>query len=132
MTVIQTDLSIVHIELIKIFFQANELPNVIVRESDKQMGLFYHKVIEIEYNDDDTSSAIIYMSMRHSGFKNMLDDYLLKCGVSPWELQPATIREQQLAEDTQKRIEKDKQKDKEFDEYFNKRKQGIQSRQGTK
>jgi hypothetical protein len=97
MKTIQTTISTDHLELIKIFFEANELPDVRIYTYNKQIGMFAHRMIEVAYeNNSDTAEKITFMSMIHAGFLNMLDDYLMKCGVSVWELQPKTIKEQEL------------------------------------
>lgn len=108
MKTIKTNLSIDHLELIKIFFEANQLLNVTINEYSKQIRSSSHKMIEIMYDDEDseTSSKITYMSIVHCGLQNMLDDYLMKCGVNVWDLQPASIKEQELKEKQESRQQK--------------------------
>ena len=107
MKTIKTNLSIEHLELIKIFFEASKLPNVIIGEYNKILKDVSHKMIDIMYDDEDVETAgqITYMSLVHAGLQNMLDDYLMKCGVSVWDLQPKTIREQELKEKEEERAE---------------------------
>ena len=91
---IQTTLRAEHIELIKIFFKANELKDVVIGTCDKTIGGSIHLVITIEYDDEsDSAQKISYMSLIHSGFQNMLDSYLICCGVSPFELNPSELKE---------------------------------------
>lgn len=125
MSIIQTELSIKHLELIKIFFEANDMPDAVVRQYDKQIGAFYHPMIEIYCSSEDTETNITFMAMKHMGFKNMLDDYLMKCGVDHWNLEPDSVKIQRAQEEAQIKKECEEQRDKEFNEYFNKRKQSI-------
>jgi hypothetical protein len=120
MKTIQTNLSTDHLELIKIFFEANELPNVRIYAYDKQMGMFSHRMIEVSYDDQDgeTGEKITYMSMVHAGFCNMLDDFLMKCGVDVWKLAPKTIKEQELKE---KEEERDRKMQEQFQQWSNNR-----------
>lgn len=48
----------------------------------------YTNLIEILYDelDDNTCNKITYMALVHAGFQNMLEDYLLKCGVSIYDI----------------------------------------------
>lgn len=86
---IKTDLRATHIELIKIFFKANELYDVNVCTYNKLIGKLYHSLIEISYDNESVSAEkITYMSFINSGLQNMLDSYLIQCGVSPFELNP--------------------------------------------
>ena len=119
MKTIKTNLSIDHLELIKIFFEANKLPNVIISEYSNIIKNYPHKMIEITYDNDDveTSGQITYMSLVHVGLQNMLDDYLMKCGVSVWDLQPKTIREQELKE-------REEAREQEYEEYALKKLKG--------
>ena len=70
---IKTTISEGYLDLLKTFAKANELD--LTFNSNGQH-------VEIEYNDDsDTASKIMYMSIVHCGFLNMIYDYLKKCGV---------------------------------------------------
>lgn len=92
MTIIQTQISEEHLELLKLFFKANELPNVNISTYAKEEK-YMHNFIELSFddNDEDTSSQLMYMSIRHAGFENMLEHYLLKCGVSIKILSPMPV-----------------------------------------
>jgi hypothetical protein len=47
----------------------------------------YVNMILLEYNDsDELENTISFLSLRHCGFLNMLDDFLLRCGVSRSEI----------------------------------------------
>lgn len=96
--IITTKLSYEHLELIKIFMEANELTGVIIRPADLEIRGIIHRVIELDSTDEDTSSKLTFMGLRHYGVLNMLDDFLLKCGVSPLNLNPSTIYKQEREE----------------------------------
>ena len=85
MKTIQTEIPANHSELIKVFLKANELDADISYEGNIALN---RQTINISYNEEneDLCSKITYMSLRHLGFINMLDDFLLKCGVSPYML----------------------------------------------
>jgi len=118
--IVETDLSNAHLELVRIFFTANELDRVYVNEYQKNIRGMTHVMLQLSWddNDEETASKITYMAIVHLGINNMLDDYLMKCGVDVWHLPPASIK-------AQERKEQQEQKDKEFNEYFNQRKQSI-------
>jgi hypothetical protein len=90
----------------KIFFEANELfalgftldiidetydtPMTITPPSgvaDQRTYTFSQtrKSLAYTYNDNDPAQAdkIMFMSLRHLGFHNMLHDFLNKCGIEP-------------------------------------------------
>jgi len=85
MKIIETEIPADHLELITIFLKANELDADIFCEIDRNLN---RQTIKISYNEknEDLCSKITYMSLRHLGFLNMLDDFLLKCGVEPYRL----------------------------------------------
>lgn len=97
--IIETKLDISHIELIKIFFEANNLSSVSVYEKEILVREYPHRVIFISYPlDSEDSTKISFMSLIHAGFINMLDDYLLKCGVSVYNLSPDSFKHQERNE----------------------------------
>jgi hypothetical protein len=66
---------------------------VITEEPVEIRGRF-HMCLQLESKFDDTSVALTFLGLRHCGIQNMLDDYLMKCGV-PWDaLQPKSIHRQ--------------------------------------
>jgi hypothetical protein len=85
---IKTTINVSHIEKLKVFFQANDLPGIvfsdyrIVISSDEKIdGIFvekYHKAIIISYdeNDNNTAGGITTLALKHLGVENMLVDYL--------------------------------------------------------
>lgn len=93
MTTMVTDISIEYMSLIDVFFQANDMSDIDVHELEIDINGYKHKVIAVSFNDDNELKISI-MSLRHSGFKNMLEDYLLKCGINVHLLQPHSIRSQ--------------------------------------
>jgi hypothetical protein len=92
--IIATKLDIVHLELIKIFCKANDLVGVEISEVPMEVNGRFHMVLQLECKYEPTSAALTFMGFRHCGILNMLDDYLLKCGVDPGSLQPASIQRQ--------------------------------------
>jgi hypothetical protein len=97
---IKTELSTTYIPLIKIFFEANDMHNVIVDTYSMQVRDYIHDAIQVTYDQDneDTAGKIAYMSIVHAGFLNMLDDFLIKCNISPYHLQPETMKTQKYEE----------------------------------
>lgn len=85
MKIIQTELPADHLELVAIFLKANDLDADISCEVNRNLN---RQTIKISYNEEneDLCSKITYMSLRHLGFLNMLDDFLLKCGIEPYRL----------------------------------------------
>lgn len=84
---IQTELLSMHLELVKIFFEANELKDVVVGEYPKIRNKISHNLIEVSWDDESESGQkILQMSIINYGFNNMLDSFLIKCGVSPFHL----------------------------------------------
>jgi hypothetical protein len=125
--IVDTQLSVDHIELIKIFVEANELieTNVIEREVDIRGKK--HRMLTLHTFNEDSATKLTFMGLRHAGVLNMLDDFLLKCDVSPLNLQPASIRTQENEEKEAEReakmqadLEKQMQKIKETHEHINK------------
>lgn len=97
---IETNLKAEHIELVKIFFEANEMPDVVVSTYAKRIGLLEHILILLDYEDSsDAAYKISFMSFRNSGLINMLEDFLIKCNVSPFDLNPSESNERVTDED---------------------------------
>lgn len=94
---IDTFLENSHMELIKIFFKANGMNATVVEYTDIE-NYGFSNMIRI-FLDDDSMVQATFMATRHAGFQNMLDDYLIKCGVAPHRLhvakstQPYNIKE---------------------------------------
>ena len=81
MRYIETDISWGYLALIEIFGKANSLvwkfePRVVVK------GSRMYITIIVEENSD-TEVTLTFMALRHSGIPNMLEDYLMKCGIDP-------------------------------------------------
>ncbi len=79
MTTVDTNISWGFLSLLEIFAKANNLEvNFIARDN----GL--RKLVSITYDgNSDTALSITMLSVKHAGFLNMLDDYLIKCGIDP-------------------------------------------------
>lgn len=104
--IIQTQLDIAHKELIKIFLEANELVGVEITEEPLEMRGRFHMVLRLNSRFEGTSETFTFMDIRHCGILNMLDDYLLKCGVMWDALQPASMHRQIQDEREQEENEK--------------------------
>ncbi len=102
---IETRLDIAHVELIKIFLEANELVGVVIKEATMEVRGRHHMVIHLESTYEPTAIALTFMGVRHCGVLNMLDDYLLKCGVPLDALQPKSYHRQLQEEKEQKQNE---------------------------
>jgi len=120
MAIVKTSIGEQHLELIKIFFKANDLPMVEIHTHIKNIRGEDHFLIQLGWADEDeeTASKITYMAIVHLGIQNMLDDYLMKCGVDVYSIPPPSIVKQEKREHAEK-------VDKEFNEHFNQRKQSI-------
>jgi hypothetical protein len=91
--IIKTEIAVLHKELIKIFFQANnlvdtEILEVLYEENDKK-----YPVLEIVCHDDndDSTQMLTLLGLRNYGVQNMLDDFLIRCGVHPREIKPYNL-----------------------------------------
>jgi len=104
--IIETRLDIAHLELIKIFFKANELVGVVFKEATMEVRGRHHMVIHIESTYEPTDIALTFMGVRHCGVLNMFDDYLIKCGVSLDALQPKSYH-RQLQEEREAKVNED-------------------------
>ena len=103
MKTVQLDIDVRHHNLMKIFFEANELfelgftLEIVDREYDTPMTITSpdgiqrtysfsqtKKVLEYTYDDENEYqvSKLVDLSLKHLGFSNMLHDFLNKCGVS--------------------------------------------------
>lgn len=83
---VKTEILTKHKSLIEIFMEACNL-DVKVNDYTKNVGNVKYTLIELEYEDDsDTAFTISVMSLKNCGLRNMLEDYLIKCGISPFYL----------------------------------------------
>ena len=96
--IVNTQLDIVHLELIKIFIKANDLVGIVIREYPVEVRGRFHMCLQLESTFEDTSIALTFMGVVHCGVLNMLDDYLIKCGVLTDALKPASIHRQMQEE----------------------------------
>lgn len=103
--IIDTQISFDHLELIKIFIEANDLDGVVAYPQDLNIRGVIHRVISVKSLDEDSNVKLTFLGIRHSGVINMLYDYLLKCGVSPDRISPPTIHRQLQSEREEKQNE---------------------------
>ena len=104
--IIDTQLDVEHLELIKIFIDANELVGIVIRQVPMEYNKRHHMVLQLESTHDLTSEKLTFMGYRHSGVLNMFDDYLLKCGVPHDALKPKSYY-RQLQEEQEEEINED-------------------------
>lgn len=102
--IIETELDIAHLELMKIFFKANDLIGVVIEEYPMEIRGRCHTMLRFTITNNETDLALTFMGVRHAGIKNMFDDYLLKCGVEVDALQPASYHRQLQDEQEEKMI----------------------------
>lgn len=75
--IIYSKISWGHLELLKTFFEANELEVTCLLNEVKSLPQ-----CDLHYEDDsDTALKLTLMGLRHLGIENMLCDYLIRCGV---------------------------------------------------
>lgn len=92
--IINTKIDVVHLELINIFIKANDLVGIVVSSEPYEINGRFHMTLRLTPTFEDTSATLTFMGIRHSGILNMLDDYLIKCGV-PWDaISPPSIHRQ--------------------------------------
>lgn len=97
----QTSISVRHLPLITIFFEANELTDLGIKldiidvpeelpytvTDDGEIRYFAFPTtksyIGYTYDEDNSeqTSKLMVLGLKHAGFNNMLDDYLIRCGV---------------------------------------------------
>ncbi|HEY6435346.1 MAG TPA: hypothetical protein VIY47_02035, partial [Ignavibacteriaceae bacterium] len=77
---LQTNISWGYVSLLDIFFKANELDISCKMRKDGPTKEMVNLIYE---EGSDTESAMTFLGIKHLGFKNMLDDYLIKCGIDP-------------------------------------------------
>ncbi len=90
MNILKTKILFEHQALIRIFFDANNMESVDVLEYVDPDQYGNQTMISIFY-EDEFSGQLSFMALRHAGIPNMLDHYLLKCGVSPFNLHATEI-----------------------------------------
>ncbi len=73
----ETNISYGYKNLLEIFFKANELDVMV----DGTTGSYRKKIILYYEQDSETEQSILFLSLKHLGFENMLCDYLHKCGI---------------------------------------------------
>lgn len=100
--IVNTTLDVAHLELIKIFIKANDLTGIIIKEVPWEVNGRFHMVLQLESTYEPSAEALTFLGFRHCGVLNMLDDYLLKCGVAPDALQPKSYHRQLQEEREQK------------------------------
>jgi hypothetical protein len=92
--IVDTEISIEHLELIKIFLDANKLDGITATEHILEIRGVKHNVIRLISVKEESSIALTFMGVIHAGVLNMFDDYLLKCGVYPDQIKPKTMYRQ--------------------------------------
>jgi len=86
---IRTELVQDHKALIEVFLKANELQSVKIGTYEKVVWDHTFHLLKLTYDSDSEDALkLSYMSLVHMGIPNMLDDFLLKCGVDVSMLNP--------------------------------------------
>lgn len=96
--IIKTEICVDHLALINVFIDANELHGVNVNIVETTINNKKYHVLQLESTNEDTTMKLSYMALIHSGITNMLDDFLLKCGVLVNDIPPHTNRNQLVRE----------------------------------
>lgn len=122
-----------HLELVRIFFEANELKDIYITTYKETYYVgtedeeTYKLLIFSFYQGTETAEKITYMAMRHSGFLNMIYDYLLRCNLDIFDIEPDPEQDKRIKEEIRrtKKLEKEQQErrknlDKDFDEHMKK------------
>ncbi len=116
--IVETTISATHLSLIDVFFQANKLDGVVISDYEHDIRGTKHIMLRLSWMDAnyETAEKITYMAMIHCGIQNMLEDYLMKCNIDPFDLQPKSIKRQLDKEN-------EEEENRKFNEHFNERKQ---------
>ena len=121
--IINTQLDVKHLELIKIFIKANDLTGIIVKEVPWEVRGRFHMVLQLDAVYEPSAEALTFLGFRHCGVLNMFDDYLLKCGVAPNALQPKSyqrqLQDEKEAEQNKAFVEQLEQKIKKYGKLTN-------------
>lgn len=88
-----TDIDGKNLSLIQIFFKANDMTSVKIESEyfPVNIGEFemVHPYIKLTYEEDsDDGINISFMATKHLGLENMLIDYLLRCGITSYNICP--------------------------------------------
>jgi len=92
MAIFKTQLDSKHLEKIQIFLEANKLNDTKAEIDEVISGAWIHQTIQVCCNSHDDEVQLTFMAVIHAGISNMLDDYLMKCGVQNWELDAYSLR----------------------------------------
>jgi hypothetical protein len=95
---IETELDPAHLELMRIFFKANDLRGIIVHNKKVMIRGVEHTFLHFETDFEETELKLTFMALRHAGIRNMFDDFLLKCSIPVDALQPKSFHQQLQAE----------------------------------
>jgi len=86
--IMRTNITGRQLPVIAVFFEANKLFDLGMKvfTIDVPTETGSESVVAYSYDEenDDAVGTVMYMSIVHSGFNNMLDDFMIKCGFSPF------------------------------------------------
>jgi len=89
--IINTQLDVAHLELIRIFLEANDIIGVVINQVPHEVRGRFHMVLQLDITYEPAAESLTFLGLKHCGVLNMLDDYLLKCGVLWDALQPKSM-----------------------------------------
>lgn len=96
---VQTEILAYHQDFIQTFIEANEL-DIKIEHYTREIGPVVYNMIELHYDEgSDTAYKISIMSLKNCGLRNMLEDFLIKCGISPFSLNPPESTEDRLSDE---------------------------------
>lgn len=87
---IDTTFDNTHLELLKIFFKANEMEVTVVEYTSLE-DYGFQTMVRL-FVDEDADMKLTMLGCRHAGAINMLDDYLIRCGVRPHRLHVSKVQ----------------------------------------
>lgn len=79
-----------HLPLIQTFFMANNFYDTQVLRYNNLDVYGTQELIRIFYSETHEQD-ITFMALRHSGVQNMLDHFLLKCGIGAYDIHATEI-----------------------------------------
>ena len=65
--IVNTELDVKHLELIKIFVKANDLVGIVIKEVPYEVRGRFHMCLQLETTFEDSAVALTFMGIRHSG-----------------------------------------------------------------
>ena len=105
---VKTQISYGYKPLLEIFFKANDLTVACVERFEEVNTSTTTMTITNRYTTlvfeagSETAEKITFMSYIHVGFENMLCDYLIRCGIMPYQISKGSYTEKRDLEELDK------------------------------